>query len=145
MLIGNGHMLQLNSVDILPQKTSELKDYKFMCFNGKVKCSFVCSERFSKDGLKCTFYDRDWKRMLFERHYRASAVEIEKPQNYETMIALAEKLSSGISNPFVRIDFYEVNRKIYFGEITFFLGGGFEEFRPDKWDKKLGSWIRILE
>lgn len=122
------------------EQTKELKDYKLMCFNGKVNCSFVCTERASGD-LKCTFYDRLWNRMPFERHYDSSNTEIKKPQNYEKMIALAEKLSEGL--PFVRVDFYEVHGKVYFGELTFFPGSGFEEFRPDAWDKKLGEWLTL--
>ena len=121
--------------------SGELRDYKFMCFNGKAKCSFVCSERFSSTGLKVTFFDRDWNVMPFERHYPKSEVSIPRPQNYEKMIELAEKLAEGI--PFVRIDFYEVNGQIYFGEITFYPGSGFEEFTPEEWDKTLGDWIRL--
>lgn len=125
------------------ESESELKDYKFMCFNGNVECSFVCSERFSKDGLKCTFYDRNWNKMPFERHYRSVAAEIGKPQNYNEMIILAEKISIGI--PFVRVDFYEINKKVYFGELTFYPGSGFEEFRPSEWDEIFGSWIKLPE
>lgn len=117
----------------------DLNDYKLMCFNGKVKTTFVCSDRFSKDGLKVTFYDTDWRRMPFERHYPASKTEIDKPQTYEEMITLAEKLAFGI--PFVRVDFYEINGNIYFGELTFFPGSGYEEFTPEEWDKTLGDWI----
>jgi hypothetical protein len=121
--------------------TEELTDYKLMCFDGKVKCSFVCSERFSKSGLKVTFYDTDWKVMPFERHYPKSRNPIKKPYGYEKMVELAEKLSKNI--PFVRVDFYEINGKIYFGELTFFPGTGLEEFTPFDWDKTLGSWIKL--
>ena len=68
-------------------------------------------------------------------------VEISKPQNHEKMIRLAEKLSQGL--PFARIDFYEVNGKTYFGEITLYPGSGFEEFTPSEWDKTLGEWIKL--
>lgn len=54
---------------------------------------------------------------------------------------LCKKLSKNI--PFVRIDFYDINGRLYFGEITFFPGGGFEEFTPEKWDYELGSWINL--
>lgn len=117
--------------------TTDLKDYKIMCFNGRVRCSFVCSER--SEHLKVTFYDSDWKRMPFERHYPASKEDIPKPENYDKMVELAEILSKDI--PFVRVDFYEINGHIYFGELTFYPGAGFEEFTPDKWDKVLGDWI----
>lgn len=110
----------------------EIMDYKMMCFNGKHKASFVCSNRFSKEGLKVTFYDTNWKRMPFERHYPASKVEIEKPRTYDEMVELAEKLSMKI--PFVRVDFYEILGKIYFGELTFSPGSGFEEFSPNEWE-----------
>ena len=123
--------------------SDELKDYKIMCFNGKVKCSFVCSERFSEDGLKVTFFDRDWNVMPFERHYPKSKIPIDKPLNYNKMIELAEVLSKDI--PFVRVDFYEVSGKVYFGELTFFPGSGFEEFEPFEWDRTLGSWIELPE
>lgn len=121
--------------------TNELKDYKFMCFNGKVKCSFVCSDRFSEKGLHVTFFNRDWQVMPFERHYPSVKEGLPKPKNYEKMIELAEILSKDI--PFVRVDFYEVDGKVYFGELTFYPGAGFEEFTPEIWDETLGSWIEL--
>ena len=122
-------------------KVHELIDYKLMCFNGEVKCSFTCSERFSEDGLKVTFFDKDWKVMPFERHYPASKNPPTKPINYRKMIQFAEELSKGI--PFLRVDFYEINGQLYFGELTFYPGGGFEEFTPEEWDYRLGSWLQL--
>lgn len=119
----------------------QINDYKLMCFNGKVKCSFVCSNRNSKEGLCVNFYDREWNPMPFERHYRRNPVEIEKPSQYENMVVLAEKLSQGI--PFVRVDFYQVNEHIFFGELTFYPGSGMEEFTPVSWDFTLGSWLTL--
>lgn len=121
--------------------SEELQDYKFMCFNGSVKCSFVCTERFSKDGLKVTFFDRDWKILPFTRKYVNSKVSIMKPTNYDKMIELAEVIAREIANSFVRIDFYNVKGEIYFGEITFFPGSGMEVFYPEEWDRILGDWI----
>lgn len=121
---------------------SQLNDYKLMCFNGKVEYSFVCSERDNKDeGLAVTFFDNNWNKMPFRRHYRNSSKIISKPKNFELMITLAEKLSKNI--PFVRVDFYEVNGNIYFGELTFYPGDGLEEFEPDCWDEKLGNLIDL--
>ncbi len=120
----------------------ELKDYKFLVFNGKVKCSFVCTDRYSGNGLKVTFFDENWKKMPFERHYK-TADNLPKPLNYDKMIMLSEKLAKEIGNPFVRIDLYDINNKIYFGEITFYPGGGTEEFTPESWDYTLGSWIKL--
>ena len=119
----------------------DVKDYKLMCFNGKVKCSFVCTERYSKGGLHINFYDNDWNLMPFTRHYPNDPQLTPKPLNYDLMVKLAEDIAKDI--PFVRIDFYEVHNKLYFGEITFYPGCGFEEFNPQKWDKILGSWIKL--
>ncbi len=120
----------------------ELKDYKFMCFNGKVKCIFVCTDRF-KSGLKITVFDTQWDKLQIKVCNTENKTDIPKPYNFEKMIELAEKLSQRI--PFVRIDFYEVNRKIYFGEITFFPESGYEVFEPEDWLKKMGEWIKLQD
>lgn len=119
----------------------DLDDYKLMCFDGKVKCSFVCLDRYSDSGLKVDFYDIDWNKMPFARAYPRSKKLTPKPENYDKMVELATKLSQNI--PFVRIDFYEVDGKLYFGEMTFYPGSGFEPFYPKKWDKILGDWITL--
>lgn len=121
---------------------NEILDYKFMCFNGKCKYIFTCSERYSDDGLKVTFFDTKWNMLPFERHYARSKKCIEPPQNLNKMIRMAEILAEGIK--FIRVDFYEINReKIYFGEMTFYPGNGMEEFRPDWWDYELGKQLEI--
>ena len=79
--------------------------------------------------------------MPFERHYPNSGLIIPKPQNYDKMIKISELLSKDII--FVRVDFYETNGRLYFGELTFFPGSGFEEFTPKHYDYLLGSWIRL--
>lgn len=121
----------------------ELKDYKLMCFNGEVKLSFVCLNRSTLTGLNVDFYDLDWNPMPFERKYPNSGTLIPKPRNYVKMLELAEKLSKAI--PFVRVDFYEVNGDLYFGELTFHPGSGFEAFTPIEWDYKLGSILMLPE
>lgn len=119
----------------------DLDDYKLMCFNGEVKCSFVCLERYSDTGLKVDFYDRDWQKMPFARYYPNSKHLTPKPRNYDRMLELSETLSRDI--PFVRVDFYEVEDRLYFGEMTFYPGSGFEPFYPKKWDRALGDWIEL--
>ena len=125
----------------LTDESPNISDYKFMVFNGKVKCIFVCTERGSKDGLKVTFFDPDWNELPFERHYKKSKVKIKRPQQLDEMIEISEKIAYG--KPFERIDLYEVNGKIFFGEITLYPGSGFEEFRPDRWDEILGEWLEL--
>lgn len=134
-IIAEKYMTQIEGED--------LNDYKLMCFNSKVKATFVCSNRFSPDGLNVTFYDTEWNRMPFERHYKAATNDVVKPKSYEEMVAIAEKLAQDI--PFVRVDFYEIKDKPYFGELTFFPGSGLEEFRPDEWDDKLGQLVKLPE
>lgn len=118
-----------------------LNDYKFLCFNGKVRCSFVVSDRFSPEGMTVDFYDCEWKKMPFTREYPTSVNGVEKPTKYDEMIEYAEVLSVGI--PFVRVDFYEVNGNVYFGEMTFSPGAGFERFSPMKYDYILGEWLTL--
>lgn len=119
----------------------ELLDYKFMMFGGEPRCSFVCSNRFAGSKLNVTFFDPDWKRMPFERHYHADPQELPKPACYEEMLRLARRLSEGL--PFVRVDLYEINNRVYCGEITLYPGSGMETFQPESWDYTLGEWIDL--
>lgn len=138
---GGGYRCIINADDIqIIPAVGDLRDYKFMCFNGKVKNTFVCSDRAS-NCLHVTFFDRQWNKMPFERHYPAATYHIPKPHNYDLMVILAEKLSFGF--PFVRVDFYEVNGAVFFGELTFFPGCGAEEFNPEEWDTTLGNEIEL--
>lgn len=119
----------------------EIVDYKFLCFNGKVEMLFLCLNR-NSTGLNVDFYSKEWEKLPFERHYKNSDKIINKPDNYEKMIEISEKLAEDFD--FVRVDLYEVNNKIYFGELTFCPGSGMEEFTPEEWDYKIGSyWEKI--
>ncbi len=128
---------------MVDESGTELKDYKFMCFNGEVKCLFVCLNRVASTGLNVDFYDMDWCPMLFERHYKSSGTIIAKPKTFDKMVEFAKILSKNI--PFVRVDFYDIEGKLYFGELTFFPGNGMEEFTPESYDYLLGSWIQLPE
>lgn len=121
--------------------TGELTDYKFMCFHGKVENIFTMSERYSKEGLKITVFDKEWNRLSLGRQNSTSSVDIAKPQNFEKMIHIAEVLSKDI--PFLRVDFYEVAGRVYFGEFTFFPASGMKKFYPESWDLKLGELIDL--
>lgn len=119
-----------------------LRDYKLFCFDGVPRMTLVCSERFTKDGLKEDFYDEGWNHLDIQRPAHGNAVlPIARPKQYELMKELAAKLSEKM--PFARIDFYEINEKVYFGEITFYPASGFEGFKPEEWDLKLGEWIKL--
>ena len=117
----------------------DLPDYKIMCYNGKPKNLFVCSER--QKGLKMTFFDLNWNRLPFNRMYPVYDKVIEKPKNFEKMIKISKILSKGF--PFVRVDFFETGEKLYIGEMTFYPGNGMEPFSPKEWDRKFGDLIRL--
>lgn len=121
----------------------DLVDYKFMFFNNVCKCLFTCIERKSATGLKLNFYTPDWKLMPFIRKYPSTTYSEPKPKTLDKMLDLAQKLADYVDNSFVRIDLYDINGKIYFGEFTFYPGGGFEDFKPVEWDYTLGSWIDL--
>ena len=122
----------------------DLTDYKLMCFNGKVCCEFICTNRQSESGVNITIFDTDWNRLPFHRpHHPADNNTIVKPYSFQEMVRISEKIAKDLECSFVRVDFYEVERKIYFGEITFYPGTGMEEFSPIEWDYTLGSWLQL--
>lgn len=128
---------QLMIDETAPEKSIE--DYKFFCFNGEPKMMFVATDRATD--CKFDFYDMDFNHLdVYNIHPNTDKV-IQKPEKFDEMKEIAAKLSKGMRQ--VRIDLYELNGKIYFGEYTFFHGGGFQLCHPDKWERKLGDWIDI--
>lgn len=121
----------------------DLVDYKFFCFSGEVKMCQVISDRFTDE--KIDFYDRNWNRLIgligLNIDAKNSIEGKPRPKQYDEMIRIAELLSKGMI--FVRVDLYDINDKIYFGELTFFPASGFGYFRPDEWNVKLGNMIKL--
>ncbi len=123
-------------------KTGELRDYKFFCFDGEVKALFIASDRMAKgEETKFDFFDENYKHLPFTNGHPNADILPEKPVCFEEMKRLAAKLSKGI--PHVRVDFYEVDGKVYFGEMTFFHWSGMTPFVPEEWDYRFGSWIKL--
>ncbi len=122
-------------------QTQEARDYKFMCFHGVVKSFLVVHGRFEK--MITNWYSRDRKLLPYyrARHSKQSPCEVELPNQIDAMIDFAELLSKEV--PFLRVDFYCVNHKIYFGELTFYPASGFLRFNDDVWDRQMGSWIKL--
>lgn len=119
-----------------------LTDYKIHCFNGVPRFVLVCRDRFSGTGLTEDFYSPAWERMELRRPKIPNAAEpAPKPEKLDEMLALAKKLSKDI--PFLRVDFYVVEGKIYFSELTFFPASGFEGYDPPEWDKTFGDWLSL--
>ena len=123
-------------------QTQELRDYKIFTFDGVVKALFVASDRLKKDeDTKFDFFDADYKHLAIINGHPNSKTLPKKPVTFEEMKRLAEKISQGV--PHVRVDFYEINGKTYFGEMTFYHWSGLKEFKPDSWDKTFGDWIKL--
>lgn len=124
---------------MVDESKKELKDYKFFCFDGAVKAMFIATDR----GIdtRFDFFDLEFNHMPFMQNYPNANKEIRKPKGFEKMIELAKVLSEGI--PHVRVDFYDINGEVYFGEMTFFHFSGWEKFEPEKYDQLFGSWLQI--
>ncbi len=121
-------------------KFKELPDYKFFCFDGQVKALFIGTER-GTGNVKFDYFDADFNHLDLIQQHPMSTKKIEKPQNFELMKEIASKLSKGL--PQIRVDLYECNGKVYFGELTFFHHGGIVPFHPESWDYVFGSWIKL--
>ncbi len=122
--------------------TKELRDYKIFTFNGVAKALFIATERqVEGEETKFDFFDMDFNHLSLTNGHPCAKKHPAIPSTINTMKLLAEKLSKGI--PHLRVDFYEVNGKVYFGELTFSHWGGFVPFEPNSWDKKFGDWINI--
>ena len=118
-----------------------LLDYKFYCFDGVVKVMFV-AWRGMHGEKKINYYDACFRPLSITQGCPTFLMK-DKPKCYDEMVYIAEKLSRGI--PHVRVDLYEVNGRVYFGEYTFFDSGGTGDFKPDEWNKVFGDWITLPE
>jgi len=120
---------------------NDLKDYKFFCFDGIPRYCQVITERSSVETID--FFDMNWVHMPFVGLAKCANSDkcIKKPITFSEMIIAAEKLANGFK--FVRVDFYEVNNKLYFGEMTFTPGGGAGKFEPEEYNYLLGDMIKL--
>ena len=134
--------------EYLVEKThGELKgltDYKFYCFNGKPRFLYVANSNFINGEKRdlISIYDLEWNIAPFQRSdHKPLPYTPRKPQNFEKMIEFSGKLAANI--PFIRVDWYEINGKLYFGELTFYPGSGFGEFYPKEFNYEIGKWLDI--
>lgn len=115
-----------------------LIDYKFFCFNGRVKYVYGIADRELGNGAGLGVFNREFELLPYKRCDEENLKRnLEKPSNYEEMVSIAEKLSEDF--PHARIDLYDQNNKILFGEITFFDGSGYMQFNPDEFDYIMGK------
>ena len=120
-------------------------DYKLHCINGQVEFIYVAIDREGTN--KRNIYNRDWAPMpfswanKFKDTSKLRGAEIEPPATLERMILLSEKIAELFA--YVRVDFYDVDGTLYFGEITQCHGGGFDQMKPREWDYKFGEMLKI--
>ena len=129
----------------MEDKTGELVDYKVYAFNGKCEYVMTCVDR-AKGETKFLYYDRNWnlkKDFSYDGLKYGDTVKVDKPENLDKMFEFAGILSKGI--PFVRVDFYEANGKLYFGELTFFPSAGFDNTRTKACQEYLDETLKIGE
>lgn len=121
----------------------ELRDYKFYTFNGEPKFLLIATNRQSETKeLSFDYFDMDGNYLAITNHWHPNADEVpHMPQKYKKMQELCRTLANNITQ--VRVDFYEVNGKIFFGELTFFDQGGLLKLHPDKWEKEWDELIQL--
>lgn len=118
---------------------SALTDIKFFCFEGEPRIMYLSKDE--AEDPRTDFFDMEYNHLPIRMRDPNSEIIPEKPQNFELMKDLAKKLSKGMHH--VRVDFYEINNRVYFGEFTFYHCGGFEKVSPPEWNQKMGDWINI--
>lgn len=128
-------------IDPVPGR-KDLPDYKFFCFNGKMKMMFIATDRqVPGEEVKFDFFDAEFNHLPFTQGHQQAKTKPSKPKNFEVMKQAAEKLSKGL--PHARIDFYDIGDKVLFGEITLFHFGGVTPFNPEEWDKRIGEMLTL--
>jgi len=120
--------------------SEHLPVYKIMCFGGKPKI-FQTIQNDKTPHESIDYFDTGWNLLRLRQNFPNSENPVDRPETLEEMLHLAAKLSQGYS--FLRTDFYNINGKVYFSEITFYSDSGFAMFEPEDWDIKLGSWIDL--
>lgn len=123
-----------------------LTDYKVFTFNGEPKLIYVYQSAHTDQSSKpvntyCDVFDLDWNILPILQNFGNDPNTPTKPHNLEKMLDLSRKLADG--TPFLRVDMYEINGKVYVGEMTFYSWAGFEPFHPEEWDYTLGSWLEL--
>lgn len=120
----------------------ELRDYRFFCFNGEPKFITVDFSITDKKKTRRNLYDLNWNVMDAEISYpKETNIKVSKPEKLEEMIELSKKLSSGF--PHARVDFYYIDNKIIFGEITFFHQSGMGKINPEEFELEMGNWLEL--
>lgn len=124
------------------EKGAELRDYRFFCFNGEPRFISVDFSINNKNRTRRNLYDLNWRLLDGEISYpKELEIKVDKPAKLDEMIDLSRRLSTNF--PHARIDFYYINEKVIFGEITFFHQSGMGNVRPIEFERAMGSWLQL--
>ena len=127
----------------LENGTEGLHDYKFYCFDGVSKFLQVDIGRGDTYHARA-FYDMNWNKLPFSKgRGRACDTAMERPKNFQEMVDVVSKLAEGF--PFVRVDFYNLDGRIVFGEMTFYPGDGRHDFYPEEYNTLIGNYLNLPE
>ncbi|MBR3019131.1 MAG: glycosyl transferase [Clostridia bacterium] len=120
---------------------SNITDYKFYCFNGEPRFLYCGMGLTTDHSLKIDFFDLDWNLMPFYRTDYGRLGMVPRPDSLDEMIRIARILSAEV--PFVRIDLFAVEGRVYFSEYTLYPAAGFMRFMPEKYDRIVGEWLEL--
>lgn len=121
--------------------SSGLKDFKLYCMNGECKAILVVTRNHNTGNSYYDYFDADFNHLSFTKGHPNSPCVVARPESFSVMKQLSQRLSEGITN--VRCDFYEINGRIFFGEMTFFPASGIVPFNPVEYDIEWGGWIEL--
>ncbi len=130
---------------LLQDKNGKIpNDYKLHCINGKVEFVYCSVDREGENYR--SIYTPEWERMNMEwvaprDHKGYFGADIEKPKTFSRMVEIAEDIAKNFA--YVRVDFYDVDGKLYYGEITLHHGSGFDTFEPEKYDLQYGEKLNL--
>ena len=120
---------------------SDLVEYKVFCFNGEPVLFLICKGEGHTDERTNDFYDLEFNYIPVTVTYPNAKEGCQKPDEYEELIDLSRKLAKNTYQ--LRVDFYVINHKVYFGELTFFHDSGCCKFNPPEWDKHFGDMLKL--
>lgn len=140
----NRYLRKIIIEELIGNGNEDLIDYKFFCFDGKLSYIYGLSDRNMGKSVQLGVYDPNFNKLDVSRNdERPQYIPLPKPLNFDMMIKIAEGLSKDF--PHVRVDLYNIDGRIYFGELTFYDGSGYMTFTPDSFDEELGRDFDIAK
>ena len=123
------------------ENSHRVYDYKFFCFNGQPKIFYIAIDSYDYKKMSINYYDINFNLLPLKRHYPNIKQKISIPKHYHQMLQIAADLSKPF--PFCRVDFFDTDKKLYVGELTFYPGAGVDAFTPLIWDYKIGKMLTL--